>query len=317
VISRVLQKGQITVARPDLPIYTGDVLLAVGPKKDLVDLQLIVGGESTVDLRTVPSKITTRNALVTHRSVLGKTVDEVDLERKLGVTITRVTRSGFEFTAVGDLRLQFGDNVRLVGEPESIAAAAKVVGDSVRDLNLPRLLPIFFGIALGVVLGSIPVFIPGLPAPIKLGLASGPMIVAIILARLGRVGRLIYYMPHSASGLLRELGIVLFLIAVGLRAGPGFFDNLFSFTGVKWLMLGALITLLPLLIVGFFAKKLFKMNYLHVCGLLAGSMTSPSLAFTHTMTSSEAPAVAFATVYPLTMIMRVLVAQLMILIFVR
>ncbi len=317
VISRVLQQGHITVAKDDLLMHTGDVLLAVGPKNELVDLQLIVGGESTVDLRSFPSKIVTRNALVTHSEVLGKMVDELDLSRRLGVNITRVSRTGLEFTAVGDLRLQFGDSIRLVGEPDSIAAAVREVGDSVRELNVPRLLPIFFGIALGVILGSIPVFVPGLPAPIKLGLASGPLIVAIILARLGRVGRLIYFMPHSASALLRELGIVLFLIAVGLRAGDGFFANLFSFTGVKWLLLGTVITLVPLLVVGIFAKKMFKLNYLHVCGLLAGSMTSPSLAFTHTMTPSEAPAVAFATVYPLTMILRVLVAQLMILIFVR
>jgi putative transport protein len=159
--------------------------------------------------------------------------------------------------------------------------------------------------------------ISGLPAPVKLGLASGPMIVAIILARIGRVGPLIWYMPHSASALLRELGIVLFLIAVGLLAGDGFFRNLFSAVGVQWLAYGAIITLLPLLIVGIAARKFFNTNYLHICGLLAGSMTSPSLAFTQTMTPSEAPAVAFATVYPLTMILRVLLAQLIVLIFVR
>jgi putative transport protein len=184
-----------------------------------------------------------------------------------------------------------------------------------RELNTPRLLPIFVGIAMGVVLGSIPVTIPGVPAAVKLGLAAGPMIVAILLARVGRVGRLIWFMPQSASQLLRELGIVLFLIAVGLQAGDGFFDTLKTPLGLYWLGLGALVTLIPLLIVGVIARAIFKVNYLHACGMLCGSMTSPSLAFVHTFTTSEAPAVAFATVYPLSMVLRVLVAQLIVLIF--
>jgi putative transport protein len=317
VISRVMQKQAVMVARPDTTVSIGDVLLAVGPTEELTALQLIVGEVSTVDLRALPSEITTRSVLVTHRGVLGKRVDQLDLSRRLGVAITRISRAGTEFTAVGNLRLQFGDLVRIVGESASIAAAAKELGDSARELNVPRLLPIFFGIALGVILGSIPVFLPRLPAPVKLGLASGPMIIAIVLARIGRIGPLIWYMPSGSSAMLRELGIVLFLIAVGLQAGKGFFDNLFSATGIQWLLMGAVITLVPLMLVALIARSIFKITYLHVCGLLAGSMTSPSLAFTSTMTSSEAPAVAFATVYPLTMILRVLLAQLIVLIFAR
>lgn len=317
VISRVLHDKALQVAHPDTKVATGDVLLAVGPGQELKDLQVIVGTESRLDLRALPSQIITRPVLVTQRRVIGQTLDELDLTRRLGVAITRIERAGLEFTAVGNLGLQFGDRCRLVGEPEAISVAARELGDSARELNLPRLLPIFVGIALGVVLGSIPMTIGGLPAPVKLGLASGPMIVAIALARIGRVGPMIWYMPHSASSLLREMGIVLFLIAVGLLAGDGFFKNLFSPVGAAWLAYGAIITLLPLLLVGWIAKKFFNTNYLHICGLLAGSMTSPSLAFTQTMTSSEAPAVAFATVYPLTMILRVLLAQLIVLIFVR
>ncbi len=317
VISRVLHRNAVMVAQPDTTVSLGDVMLAVGTKQELTDLTVIAGQVSSVDLRAMPTRIITKPLLVTHREVLGKTVDELDLARRLGVTITRISRTGLEFTAVGNLRLQLGDRALVVGEPEAIDGAAKKLGDSPRELNHPRLLPIFFGITLGVILGSIPVFVPGLPAPVKLGLASGPMIVAIVLARIGRIGPMIWYMPPSASGLLRELGIVLFLIAVGLRAGKGFFDNLFSPVGVEWLLLGAVITLVPLLTVGLVAQKLFKTSYLHVCGLLAGSMTSPSLAFTSTMTTSEAPAVAFATVYPLTMILRVLIAQLIVLVFCR
>lgn len=315
VVSRVLQRGRLTIAKPDTTVALGDVLLAVGPAAALRDFQLIVGTQSQVDLRAMPSQITTRNVLVTHSHVLGRTVDELDLPRRLGVAVTRVIRSSVEFTAVGRLRLQFGDRVRVVGETQAIDAAAQEMGDSVRDLNLPRLLPIFIGIALGVVLGSLPVFVPGLPAPVKLGLASGPMIVAILLARIGRFGRLIWYMPASASSLLREMGIVLFLIAVGLQAGDGFFQALHGPTGLWWLLLGAAVTFLPLMIIGVFARVALKTNYLHICGLLAGSMTSPSLPFTNTMTTSEAPAVAFATVYPLTMILRVLIAQLIVLVF--
>jgi putative transport protein len=317
VISRVSQKSVIRVARPDLRVNVGDVLLAVGPQQELSDLRTIAGADAAVDLRAVPSKILTRNVLVTQNKVLGTTVDELDLSRRFAVAITRISRAGMEFTAVGSLRLQFGDSVRLVGEADGIDAAAHELGDSQRALTIPRLLPIFVGIALGVTLGSIPIFLPGLPAPVKLGLAGGPMIVAIVLSRLGRIGRLIWYMPISASALLRELGIVLFLIAVGLQSGQGFFNKLFSTEGVIWLLLGAGITLIPLMLVAIVARKVFRLDYLHICGLLAGSMTSPSLAFVSTMTTSEAPAVAFATVYPLTMLLRILVAQLMVLIFAR
>jgi putative transport protein len=320
VVSRLHHGGVVTIPTLETELHTGDVLLAVGEPEEVREFQLILGKPSGMDLRALPSNITTRQILVTHRVALGKTVDELNLAAKMGVAVTRISRAGLEFTAVGNLRLQFGDRIRAVGEEAGLDAAAKLLGDSARELNLPRLLPIFVGIILGVTLGSVP-FLPtwvtGLPAPIKLGLASGPMIIAIILARIGRIGPLIWYMPQSASGMLRELGIVLFLIAVGLNGGDGFFDKLRTPEGLYWLAYGVVITLVPLLIVGLFARIVLKTNYLHICGLLCGSMTSPSLAFTHTMTPSEAPAVAFATVYPLTMILRVLVAQLMILLFAK
>jgi putative transport protein len=317
VVSRVRHghAQTVAVARPETKVQLGDVLLAVGPAEEVSDFRALVGEVSPVDLRTVPSRIVTRAVVVTHKDVLGETVDDLNLPARHGVTITRITRSGLEFTAVGEMKLQFGDRVRMVGEPEHLDAAAKVLGDSVRELNHPRMLPIFVGIVLGVILGSIPVAVPSLPAPVKLGLAAGPMLVAIVLARLGKVGPLIYYMPHSASQLLREFGIILFLIAVGLQAGDGFFDTLKTPLGLYWLGLGAVVTLVPLIIVGLFARWYWGVNYLHVCGLLCGSMTSPSLAFVHTFTHSEAPAVAFATVYPLTMILRVLVAQIIVLAF--
>ncbi|MGN6369291.1 MAG: putative transporter [Phycisphaerae bacterium] len=320
VISRVRKGPTTRIPTPDTTLEMGDVVLAVGEPEELHEFQMILGKPSTVDVRAASSNLSTRTMLVTHREALGKTVQELDLARKLGVAVTRVSRMGLEFTAVGNLRLQFGDRLRVVGEPAALDATAKLLGDSTRELNLPRLLPIFVGILLGVLLGSVP-FLPsaltGLPAPIKLGLASGPMIIAIILARIGRVGPLIWYMPPSASGLLRELGIIMFLIGVGINGGDGFFDKLQTPEGLYWLGYGAIITFVPLFTVGLFARIFMKTNYLHICGLLCGSMNSPSLAFTHTMTPSEAPAVAFATVYPLTMILRVLLAQLIVLIFAK
>jgi putative transport protein len=315
VISRIHHEGAVHVPTRETVVHVCDVLLAVGDHDEIHQFQLIVGQPSTLDIRSISTAITTRQILITHRDVLGQTVDEVNLPRKFNVAVTRVARAGMEFTAVGPMRLQFGDNVRAVGEPAALDAAATLLGDSARDLNLPRLLPIFVGLLLGVFLGSLPFYVPGLPAAVKLGLASGPMIIAILLARVGRIGSLIYYMPVSASGMLRELGITLFLIAVGINGADGFFTMLQKPEGLYWLLSGAVITLAPLLLAGLAARIFFKMNYLHICGLLCGSMTSPSLAFTQTMTPSEAPAVAFATVYPLTMILRVLIAQILILAF--
>ena len=219
---RIHQSGVVRIPTPETVVHVGDVVLAIGPPEEVRELQLMLGRPSTMDLRELPSNITTRQILVTRRDALGKTVEELNLSRKFGVAATRVSRAGLEFTAVGNLRLQFGDRIRAVGESAAIDAAAKVLGDSSRELNTPRLLPIFVGIMFGVVLGSWPMVVPNLPAPIKLGLASGPMIVAIVLARIGRVGPLIWYMPQSASGLLRELGIVMFLMAVGSTAGRAF-----------------------------------------------------------------------------------------------
>jgi putative transport protein len=314
VISRVLQSGKVSIARPDTTVRTGDVVLAVGPQSELEEFRLIAGTQSTTDLRAMPCNITVKEILVTHREALGKTLEELDLTDKLGVNITRIRRGTVEFAALGNRELKFGDRVLAVGEASALDQAARELGNSTRELNHPRLLPIFIGLVLGVTLGAIPVAIPGLPVPVKLGLAAGPMIVAIVLARIGRVGGLIWYMPHSASQLMREFGITLFLICVGILAGDGFFNNL-NQQGLMLLLLGAVITMVPLMLVGLFARIAYKTNYLHICGMLAGSMTSPSLAFTQTMTPSEAPSLAFATVYPLTMIMRVLMGQLLVLIF--
>jgi putative transport protein len=318
VISRILHEGKLEVAHPETVMRLGDVLHAVGPEKKLRQLQLVVGSESDVDLKEMPSSLIIRRLVVTRRAVLGKTLEELDLVGRFGVTVTRVSRAEIEFTPTRDYRLQFGDTLLAVGEEEGINRAAAEVGNSVRRLNHPEIVPIFVGIVLGVIVGSWPVEIPGMPAPVKLGLAGGPLVVAILLSRLGRVGPLVWYMPISANFILREVGIVLFLACVGLRAGDQFVATLVNGDGLRWMAWATLITLVPLLVVALVARAIYRVNYLSLCGLLAGSMTDPpALAFATNITGSDAPNVSYATVYPLVMLLRVLSAQAIVLLLVR
>lgn len=206
----------------------------------------------------------------------------------------------------------------VIGEDRNIDAAAARVGNSAKQLSNPEVIPLFVGIVLGLALGSCPIAMPGMPAPVKLGVAGGPLVVAIVLSRIGHVGPLVWYMPASANLMLREIGIVLFLASVGLRSGDRFVETLVDGDGLYWMGLATVITLVPLLLVACFARSMFKMNYLHLCGLLSGSMTDPpALAFAVSSTGSDTPTVAYATVYPLTMILRVLVAQAMVLLLMR
>jgi putative transport protein len=250
--------------------------------------------------------------------VLGKTLRELALDNVFGVTATRVTRADLEIPVSADTRLQFGDMLMLVGNQEALDKAAKFVGNSVQQLNHTKLIPMFVGIALGVLLGSYPLAIGNIPVPVSLGLAGGPLVIAIILSRIGRIGPLLWYMPVNANTLLREFGIVLFLSCVGLRSGSQFLSTLTHGDGFLWMGVGAAITLLPLLVAAFIARAWMKLNYVSVCGLLSGSMTDPpALAFANSMTGSDAPAVAYATVYPLTMLLRIVVAQMIIIFFCR
>lgn len=318
VLSRVCHKGKIQVAKPDIVIHTGDILLAVGPKDKLEQLRIIIGVASEVDLKSLPSEITTRRIVVTRKEVVGKTLEELNLLARYGVTVTRVSRAEIELTASPDLRLQLADAILVVGEKDDIQEASKVLGNSPRQLNHPQVIPIFVGLALGVILGSLPIHFPGMPAGVKLGLAGGPLIVAIFLSNVRNFGPLVWYMPISANFMLRELGIVLFLTAVGLKSGDKFVSTLVQGDGFYWMACATLITLLPLLLVAFFARMKYKLNYMTLCGLLAGSMTDPpALAFANTLTGSHAPSVSYATVYPLVMLLRVISAQVIVLFFVH
>ncbi len=313
VITRLLRGGEVEVAARQQTLQLGDVLTAVGPAKALADLEIIVGKRTQVDARAVGGRINVQRILVSRKEAVGKPIAELALHERYGVQLTRILRAGIELPVTPLSRLQFGDRVVVVGEASSLPQVIEALGDSPKALDKPLLVPILIGIALGVVFGSIPIAIPGLPAPLKLGLAGGPLIIAILLSRIYKVGPLIWYMPNGANMMLREFGIVLFLACVGLLSGENFVST-FKAHGIQWILMGALITIVPVMLIGVIARAVFKTNYLTLVGLLAGSMTDPpALAFAQNVTGSDAPTISYATVYPLVMLMRVLTVQVVVL----
>jgi putative transport protein len=318
VVSRIRRGGALQVPRPDTLLAAGDVLLAVGPVQALDDLRLVVGRESTLDLSALPGPLTTRRLIVTRTAATGRTLAELDPSRRFGVQITRIGRAEVELPAQPGIELQYGDSVLAVGEPGDIQRLAAELGDSPRDLNYPHLVPMFLGIGLGVLLGVWPITLPGAPVPVRFGLAGGPLLVALVLSRIGRVGPLVWYMPTSANFMLREVGLVLFLGSVGLRAGGHFVETVVDGPGLAWMGWAAVITLAPVLAVAVAARAALGINYLSLCGLLAGSMTDPpALSFATALNRSEAPALAYVTVYPLAIILRVVAAQILVLVLAR
>jgi putative transport protein len=320
VVSRILpgSEGEVQPARPDTLLRVGDLMLAVGTEEKLARFGLIVGPKSERDLMAAPGKVAARRILVTRGEVLGKPLAELGLDQRYGVIATRLARAGVEMTAQPDLELQFGDGLEVVGEEAAIQQAAAVLGNSPKELDVTRFGGIFLGIALGVLLGSLPLPPRDLPVPLTLGLAGGPLLAAIILSSLGRLGSIVFYMPTNANLAVRELGIVLFLASVGLASGERFVASVMSPEGMSAFGVGALITVVPVLLVAAVARLAFRLNYATLCGLVAGSMTDPpALAFSGAATGSDAPSVAYATVYPLTMLLRVITAQLLVLLWMR
>lgn len=316
VVSRMMRDGVVQVAHPEETLRLGDVLLLVGEPRALRDMTRILGRRTQTDLKAVPSDVRWQRLVVTADGVLGKPIGTLDLLHRHDCVISRITRAGIELSPSPSLKLQFGDICTVIGEPENLKAAARVLGNREQALQQAQILPIFLGIALGVLLGSVPLALPGMPAPVKLGLAGGPLIVAIVLSRIGHIGPFVWFMPPSANHALREIGIVLFLGIVGLKAGESFVAILTEGDGLLWLGYGALITIIPLMIVAFVARLALKMNYLTLSGLLAGAMTDPpALAFANGIRPSEAPSLAYATVYPLVMFLRILAPQILALIF--
>ena len=313
-LSRVRHAGdtEVRVATDATRVAVGDLLAVVGTPRGLEQFERVVGGASDEDLVLASDAVTYRRVVLTNRDMLGKTVAELDLDERFGVVVSRVTRADIEMTAVPGLRLQYGDMLQVVGNRDDIAKAATLLGNSLKELNETHFVPLFTGIFLGIVLGSMPIVFPGLPQPVRLGLAGGPLIVALLLGRLGRVGKLVFHMPVNTNLAFREFGIALFFAAVGLGAGARFFATVFSPLGLQWLLAGVAVTVLPLLAAGIVARVVWKMNFMDLSGLVAGSMTDPpALAFANNIAGSDAPTVAYATVYPLTTLLRILSAQVL------
>jgi putative transport protein len=311
-VSRIRHGGETRAASHATVIHEGDLVVVVGTPGGLDQFERVVGRRSDEDLILSDQALTIRRVFVTDREVLGRTVGELGLDDRFGVAVTRITRADLEMSAVPGLRLQFGDRVLIVGREADLDRAASALGNSLKELNTTQFIPFFIGLVLGVLLGTMPIPFPGLPHPITLGLAGGPLIVALILGRIGRIGHQVWHMPVNTNLAFREFGIALFFAAVGLTAGADFFATVFSVTGCQWLIAGACVTVIPLLLVGIFARAVLKMNFMDISGLVAGSMTDPpALAFAANIAGSNAPAVGYATVYPLTTLLRILAAQVL------
>ncbi|MDY5816075.1 putative transporter [Porphyromonas somerae] len=318
VVSRIWKKAtdEIHIATIDTVLSEGDRIFVITEQPHIDALIVTVGRKLHIDRKRwilEGSKYISRKLVVTNREINGRTLKSLNLRALYGVNVTRIYRAGVEIVASPNFALQYGDRLNVVGSDAAIDSMEKVIGNSVKRLNEPNLVTIFLGIALGILVGSIPIMFPGIPQPVKLGLAGGPLVVAILIARFGYKLKLVAYTTTSANLILREMGISIFLACVGLNAGNGFVDTLVNNGGFVWVGYGLLITLIPLLVVGLLGRFVFKLNYLQLSGMMAGATTDPpALAYANSLSDSDAAAVGYATVYPLTMFLRVLAAQLMI-----
>ena len=317
ICSRLMHQGQVITPHRETVVNLGDQLCVVSSEDDAEAISTLLG--SLVDVEWDKAKgsepLVSRRIVVTKEKLNGKTLGELHLGSIYDVTITRVVRSGTELFASASLILQVGDRLTVVGKESSVSAVAQRVGNELKRLDAPNIATIFIGIMVGVLFGSIPFSIPGIPTPMKLGLAGGPLIVAILISRFGYKLGLVTYTKASANMMLREVGIALFLASVGIKSGATFFETVTSGDGLIYMLGGLLITVIPVFIVALLARKRYKMNYYSIIGLVAGASTNPpALAFANSQTGHDAPAVAYSTVYPLTMFLRILTAQLMVLV---
>jgi putative transport protein len=317
IISRMLHHGQVITPTPDLLLAEDDVMQFVATKKLMEKVKLLVGSEIDMNLRTIPtSNLISRFIVVTRKEVTHKRLGNIMELQHEALTISRIKRAGIEMVAHGNVLLQLGDTITVVGTEDSVNEFTNLVGNSLKRLEAPDLGPIFIGIVFGIILGSIPFHIPNIPVSVKIGMAGGPLIVALFLSRFGNSLYLNNYTTNSANLMIRELGIALFLASVGLSSGHNLAGAFVDGSGYRWIGMGIAITMIPLLLVGLFAKKFLKKTYFEICGLLAGACTDPpALAFALKMAGNDIPSATYATVYPLTMILRILAAQLLILFF--
>ena len=317
ILSRILHDGDVITPHRDTKVYTGDQLCVVSSEDDAAPILALLGSKVDVELADIKGSepLVSRRIVITKDKVNGKTLGQLHLRSIFDVTITRVIRSDTELFASSSLVLQMGDSLVVVGKESNVKAVAQRVGNEQKRLDAPNIATLFVGIVLGVLLGSIPFNIPGMPIPIRLGLAGGPLIVAILISRFGYKIGLVAYTRTSANMMLRELGISLFLASVGIKSGSSFVETLTSGDGLTYMLAGLLITVIPVFITALLARLRHGMNYFSIIGLVAGASTNPpALAYANGQTDYNAPAVAYSTVYPLTMFLRILTAQLMILI---
>ena len=315
VISRILQDGHVSIPTRDTVFHVGDQMFVVCAEDDAEAIIAFIGPIIKVDWEKQDVPMVSRRILVTKDSVNGKQLGQLHFSSIHGVNVTRVNRSGMDIFASRDLTLQVGDRVMVVGPQDAVERVANVLGNSLKRLDHPNIVTIFVGIFLGILFGSLPIAFPGIPTPVKLGLAGGPLIVAILMGRFGYKLRLVTYTTMSANLMLREIGIALFLASVGIKAGANFVQTVIEGDGLLYVGCGFLITIIPLIIMGIFARKYYKMNYFKLMGLMAGATTDPpALAYANQTANNNAPAVGYSTVYPVTMFLRILTAQLLILI---
>lgn len=314
VCSRIRHEGHVSIPDQNTLFYVGDQLFIVCSEEDAAAITAFIGKEIEVDWERQDMPMVSRRILVTKSEINGKKLGSMHFRSMFGVNVTRINRSGMDLFADPNLVLQVGDRVMVVGQQDAVERVANVLGNQLKRLDSPNIVTIFVGIFLGILLGSLPIAFPGMPTPVKLGLAGGPLVVAILIGRFGHKLKLVTYTTMSANLMLREIGIVLFLSSVGIEAGEHFVDTVVEGDGLLYVLWGFLITVVPLLLVGIFARWRYKLNYFTLMGLIAGSTTDPpALAYANQVSGNDAPSVGYSTVYPLTMFLRILAGQMLLL----
>lgn len=316
VCSRILHDGHVSIPNGSTIFHIGDKLFVVCAENDAEAIIAFIGPTINVDWKKQDEPMVSKRILVTRSSINGKTLGQMHFSSAYGVNVTRVTRQGMDLFAIPSLSLQVGDRIMVVGPEDAVNRVAAVMGNSIKRLDAPNIATIFVGVFIGIIFGSIPVAIPGIPVPIKLGIAGGPLIIAILIGRYGYKVHLVTYTTTSANMMLREIGLMLFLASVGIKAGDGFLETVIQGDGVKYVYTGFLITIIPILIIGIIARKKYKFNYFTIMGMIAGTYTDPpALAYANSICSKEAPSIGYSTVYPLSMFLRIFTAQIIVLFF--
>ena len=316
VISRLVHEGELCIPNRDTIFHVGDQMLIVCAEADQEAIMAFIGPSLDIDFEQQDQPLVSKRILITNPRINGKTLASMHFSSVHGVNVTRVTRHGMDIFASASLPLQVGDRIMVVGPEDDVERVASRMGNSLRRLDAPNIATIFVGIFLGLIFGSFPLAIPGMPVPVKLGLAGGPLIIAILIGRYGYKIHLVTYTTTSANMMLREIGLVLFLASVGIKAGAGFFETVIDGDGQLYVLTGFLITIVPILIVGPIARIRFKFNYFTIAGMIAGTYTDPpALAYANSICSKEAPALGYSTVYPLSMFLRIFTAQIIVLFF--